>query len=243
MSGRTIAFGDVHGCVHALDAILGAIHPRAEDALIFLGDVIDFGHETSAVLDRLLELCTTCNATLIAGNHEQMMLEAIADEGARNSWMMFGGHSTLNSYRFGAGIDIIPDEHIDLVSTAVPFFQTDSHIFVHANYDPQLALWQQPEFELRWSLLEEPYPAPHRSGKTVIVGHTEQRNGEILDLGHVVCIDTYCRGYGWLTALDVGTGQTWQASRFGALREAEAVEPLRHLKQQMDSTTQAPVVS
>jgi serine/threonine protein phosphatase 1 len=65
-------------------------------------------------------------------------------------------------------------------------------------------------------------PGPHESGKTVIVGHTSQKSGEILDLGHLVCIDTYCHGGSWLTALEVTTGQVWQANRNGELRPLEA---------------------
>ena len=43
---------------------------------------------------------------------------------------------------------------------------------------------------LRWESLRETTPGPHESGKTVIVGHTSQKTGEILDLGHLKCIDT-----------------------------------------------------
>ena len=53
-------------------------------------------------------------------------------------------------------------------------------------------------------------PSPHVSGKRAIVGHSSQKSGEILDLGHLVCIDTYCYGGGWLTALDVDTDEVWQ---------------------------------
>ena len=56
------------------------------------------------------------------------------------------------------------------------------------------------------------------SGKTVIVGHTPQVDGEVLDLGHLICIDTYCFGTGWLTAMDVDTGEIWQADQDGILR-------------------------
>jgi serine/threonine protein phosphatase 1 len=38
------------------------------------------------------------------------------------------------------------------------------------------------------------------------------------DFGHLVCIDTYCHGSGWLTALDVKTGEVWQADKDGTLR-------------------------
>jgi serine/threonine protein phosphatase 1 len=71
---------------------------------------------------------------------------------------------------------------------------------------------------LRWKALRDAIPEPHSSGKTVIVGHTSQKSGEILDLGHVKCIDTYCYGGGWLTALDVQTAEVWQADREGNSR-------------------------
>jgi serine/threonine protein phosphatase 1 len=61
-------------------------------------------------------------------------------------------------------------------------------------------------------------PGRHDSGKTVIAGHTSQKDGEILDLGHIKVIDTYCCGGGWLTALEVQTEEVWQADREGNMR-------------------------
>ena len=78
----------------------------------------------------------------------------------------------------------------------------------------------QPEYLLRWALLEPPYPSPHASGKKVVVGHTEQSSGEPLDLGHVVCLDTACWRHGWLTAMEMHTRQLWQFSRWGVSRSA-----------------------
>ena len=83
--------------------------------------------------------------------------------------------------------------------------------------DP-LPMVEQPALILRWESLRDMTPGPHESGKTVIVGHTSQKGGEILDLGHLVCIDTYCCGGGWLTALDVDTEEVWQVNRNGELR-------------------------
>jgi serine/threonine protein phosphatase 1 len=54
---------------------------------------------------------------------------------------------------------------------------------------------------------------------TAIVGHTPQRTGEILDAGHLICIDTFCYGGGWLTALDTTSGQVWQTTNRGDLRD------------------------
>jgi serine/threonine protein phosphatase 1 len=50
------------------------------------------------------------------------------------------------------------------------------------------------------------------------VGHSSQKSGEILDVGHLVCIDTYCYGGGWLTALNVDTDELWQVDRLGRSR-------------------------
>jgi serine/threonine protein phosphatase 1 len=51
-----------------------------------------------------------------------------------------------------------------------------------------------------------------------VVGHTPQGSGEVLDLGHLVNVDTNCVRGGWLTALDVQTRQVWQADAGGKLR-------------------------
>ena len=34
-----------------------------------------------------------------------------------------------------------------------------------------------------------------------MLGHTSQKDGEIYSTGYLTCIDTYCYGGGWLTAL------------------------------------------
>lgn len=77
----------------------------------------------------------------------------------------------------------------------------------------------QSEHQLRWALLDPTEVRPHVSGKTVVVGHTEQANSEVLDLGFVTCIDTACWRHGWLTALEAHTRHIWQASRWGMLRD------------------------
>jgi serine/threonine protein phosphatase 1 len=99
------------------------------------------------------------------------------------------------------------------------FYEIDTHFFVHACYDPEAPLDEQPETVMRWRSLRDGLPGPHRSGKVAVVGHTSQKTGAVLDAGHIVCIDTYCFGGGWLTAYEPKTGQVWQADEFGNLRE------------------------
>ena len=107
-SGRLIAIGDVHGCAHALEALLETIQPTAHDTLVFLGDLIDQGRDSAAVLDRIIALQQQTQVVLIQGNHEEMMWSARENEGALRYWENCGGVSTLNSYRFGAVLDDIP---------------------------------------------------------------------------------------------------------------------------------------
>ena len=98
------------------------------------------------------------------------------------------------------------------------YYETASHLFVHAGFVPELAMPEQPGLALRWRVTDAAAAVPHRSGKLAVVGHTPQPSGEVLDLGFLVCIDTNCARGGWLTALDVGTGRVWQADRAGRLR-------------------------
>jgi serine/threonine protein phosphatase 1 len=196
---RIIAIGDIHGCAHALDAVLDAICPAYDDLIISLGDFIDTGRETREVIEQLIQLRSECQFVSIMGNHEQMLLAALTSDRLKDSWLMCGGVATINSYRF-------------------------------CGDESETPLSDQPEHLLRWSLLDDGIPEPHQSGKTVIVGHTEQRDGEILDAGHIMCIDTYCHSYGWLTAIDVISGEVWQASRWGSMREGDTMEGLLRAK-------------
>ena len=80
-------------------------------------------------------------------------------------------------------------------------------------------LADQPRETLLWESLKARQPGPHCSGKTAIMGHTSQKSGEILELGYAKCIDTRCYDQGWLTALDVESGQVWQADKRGERRK------------------------
>jgi serine/threonine protein phosphatase 1 len=218
MTPRTIAIGDIHGCSAALEALVDAIRPRPEDMIVTLGDYINRGPDTRGVLDRLIALGRRCRLVPLLGNHEQMLLEARSGLHP-TTWLGMGGLATLASYGPGRDLSLIPEEHFEFLGGCLDFHETDTHIFVHAGYDPDLPMGEQPADLLRWESLRDGIPGPHRSGKAVIVGHTSQKGGEVLDLGHVKCIDTFCYGGGWLTALDVHTGEVWQADRGGNMRE------------------------
>jgi calcineurin-like phosphoesterase family protein len=230
-TSRLIAIGDVHGCFHALDAVLTAIDPASDDRIVFLGDLVDSGKETREVLERIIALKQHCDVVLIRGNHEEMMYAARENEKALRYWENCGGVATLNSYRFGGTLAEIPTQHWALLDTCLPYCETDKVIFTHANYAPDLPMDEQPEYSLRWELYDAAKERPHISGKTVVVGHTEQKDAEILDLGFSICIDTVCCKYGWLTAIDMNSREVWQANRWGMLRDSDETSHRDQLKE------------
>jgi serine/threonine protein phosphatase 1 len=229
MRPRTIAIGDVHGCAQALEALLVAIRPRPGDVIVTLGDYVNRGPDSRNVLDRLIELERECRLVPILGNHDEMLLELLEQRESGRSpslanWLEMGGEATLASYgaRTGSivGDDLarIPPQHFDLLRRCRDFYETDTHLFVHAQYDPDMLMDEQPMEVLRWESLRDITPGPHVSGKRAIVGHTSQKSGEVLNLRHLVCIDTFCYGGGWLTALDVDSDEYWQVDRLGRQR-------------------------
>ena len=222
--GRTIAIGDIHGCSAALAAVIQAIDAKPIDTLVLLGDYIDRGPDSRGVLAQIILLSERCIVVPLLGNHEEMLLAALEGQSDLHYWLKFGGIETLASYGCNgqdispAGLrELIPVEHLRFIKRCRDYFETSDHIFVHAYCDPDRPLHGSYWSGLRWLPLPST-PMPHCSGKVVIVGHTSQKNGEILDLGCVKCIDTFCYGGGWLTALEVSTGQAWQTNMAGEMR-------------------------
>ncbi len=218
---RTIAIGDVHGCNTALATLVDGLKPQPRDTLVMLGDLIDRGPDSRGVIHQVLELSKRCQVVCIQGNHEQMLLDAVDGRIALQEWLVHGGAQTLDSYGQGAGITALEPEHVEFMRSWGDVYETDSHFFVHGNYLATRPLATQPWRDLRWQSLKWHTPEAHVSGKTAVLGHTSNKQGEILNLGHLICIDTYCHGGYWLTAFDSTTGCVWQANEAGDLREAE----------------------
>ena len=101
-------------------------------------------------------------------------------------WLAVGGQETLESYDLDIEdydhdrdvFDAIPEEHLKFIDECLPHYETDDHLFLHANYVPNLPLKSQPEFTIFWEHLSLHVPPPHVSGKRAIVGHTPQTNGK-----------------------------------------------------------------
>jgi serine/threonine protein phosphatase 1 len=220
---RTIVIGDIHGCSIAFDTLLEAIELQPADLVITLGDYVNHGPDSKGILDRLIELYQTGRLVPLRGNHELKMLAAVSLVPSERCYRLLLDQGTLASYgkngQIGQLTDI-PAAHWDFVQhCCVDWWETASHVFVHATLDPRRPLADQTPENLFWQKFD--YPTPHCSGKTLICGHTSQKNGIPLNIGHAICLDTWAYGEGWLTGLEVESGRLWQANQAGQVREAQ----------------------
>lgn len=218
---RHLAIGDIHGCYDALRTLCDFVELCPEDTIVTLGDYADRGPNTKAVLEWLIHLDSTYDLKPLRGNHEIMMLQARNDVSKCRNWEDVGGDKTLKSYaadeRASGSLADIPETHWNFLdNNLLPYFETDTHFFVHANAYPEMALDDQPDFMLYWEQYDN--PPQHESGKIMVCGHTHQRSGLPKSNGYSVCIDTWACGSGWLSCLHAESGRIWQANQQGETR-------------------------
>lgn len=201
-----IAIGDIHGCAKTLDVLLDRLAPASEDHLVFVGDYIDRGPNSKAVIDRMLELRETHTCTFLRGNHEAFMLDYL-DNGAFNLWSANGGVSTIRSYTDGRAEVEIPESHVEFVRSTKLYHETSDFLFVHAGLKPQLSVKENLErFGEDVFLWERSHMRTNDVAweKTVVCGHTPQP--EPISRDKLIAIDTGCvyhmhPGLGRLTAV------------------------------------------
>ena len=189
---RLYAVGDVHGRLDLLDDLLGQIRadllarPIGIAAVVFLGDLIDRGPDTAGVIERLRTLDLPAKPLFLLGNHEEMLLRALAGEpGVIHDWLEFGGVACVESYGLpAAGLramdeeraaaalaGAIPVAHRQFVEGFGDTFTFGDYLLVHAGIRPGVAIEDQQPHDLRW--IRRPFLTDaHDHGCMVIHGHT-----------------------------------------------------------------------
>jgi serine/threonine protein phosphatase 1 len=209
---RIIAIGDIHGCINSLHNLILQLEISPDDQFVFLGDYIDRGTNSQAVIDYLLAMDKHYSCHFIMGNHEHMYLEYLKTRDPV-SWFYNGGKSTLQSYNSNDGTDL-PEEHIDFIRKCTYYLETESYFFTHGGLDPDLSIkdnfkyykpsdfcWQR--VHLRSNYLEAgTYPWE----KTLVCAHTPLPKPIVMD--RLIAIDTGCvyksnPMLGWLTAVNL----------------------------------------
>lgn len=214
---RIYAVGDIHGCLAQLDRLTASIVADAKTAkatchLIYLGDYIDRGPESSGVVDRLLAPLPGFQVQYLRGNHDQSLLDFLKDPSIYSMWKQFGAQETLVSYgvmppRFDnpaawaqardALERALPSSHLEFFQSLKLSAEIGPYFFTHAGVRPGIPLAQQVPEDLLW-IRDEFLMSGGDFGRIVVHGHTptpmpvRKRNR--------IGVDTGCYATGKLTA-------------------------------------------
>ena len=191
------AVGDIHGCADLLGELVAEIEGRADEdmraggrpILVFLGDYVDRGPNSAAVLDLLVSgRPANCERRYLRGNHEQAMVAFMANPTANRGWLLHGGGETMLSYGvqppapLGASEDDlaaaaaalranVPPAHLTFLEGLERYVELGGYAFVHAGIDAERPLKDQTDDTLYWAR-ERFLANKRRFSHKVVHGHT-----------------------------------------------------------------------
>ena len=70
---RLAILADIHGNIHALEAVLADLQAWQPDAIVVNGDMVNRAPHSVAVMERLAALAQQQTVTLVMGNHDDLM--------------------------------------------------------------------------------------------------------------------------------------------------------------------------
>lgn len=137
---RELAFvGDVHGNLSAFHGLWDVLSRNPSTHVVFLGDYINKGPCSREVLDLLIAISSAGRATLLAGNHEIGLVDALGRRDL-SGFLKMGGAATIRSYAAGRRVkpdvladfaSLLPESHLDAVRRMPTSFETDELIAQH----------------------------------------------------------------------------------------------------------------
>jgi len=218
-----IIVGDIHGEISQLESLIKQIGPCTRP-FIFLGDYINRGPDSKAVIDFLIRFTEDGNKTIfLCGNHEWALLEYL-EHGEFDKFASLGGLRTLSSYlpegQTGdlrdAMIERLPISHVRFFKRLLPFFENDTMVCSHSGV-PQDRPDERNFRDLVLGTHLELFSKQHKGGKLNICGHYPQTNLKPFYKANFICLDTGCGTLpdGILTALFVPEMQYLQVDHTG----------------------------
>lgn len=202
----TYAIGDLHGEVSLLRQLLLLLPYHEQDTLVFLGDYMDRGEDSVALIRELLKFSREHERTvLLRGNHDSEWLETWDGanfqappgiDGAQEVWDACDGH--------------VPFE-VGYVLEGTRIEYEDEHAYyAHAGLMPGMSFARTPPIIELWGardFLESAYDW----GKPVVFGHW--RLPQPLLLPNKIGVDTGAYHTGVLTAVRLPDRAIFQARR------------------------------
>ncbi|MCR5876529.1 serine/threonine protein phosphatase [Phenylobacterium sp. J426] len=231
-AGRLIAVGDIHGrndlLRPLLDVIGELVRGSRRSAVVFLGDYVDRGPDSRGVIDSLLAFrrVAGCEVRFLRGNHDDTVLNFLADPAAGPTWIDYGGGATLESYGAplpsargdeagwaatrAAFAELLPGEHRAFFEELEYCAEYGDYFFAHAGARPGVPLEDQSAQDLMWirdSFLRAKFVWP----KTIVHGHTPEEKAVVSH--RRIGLDTGAYATGRLTAAVIEDDgcRLWQA--------------------------------
>jgi serine/threonine protein phosphatase 1 len=189
---RLYAIGDIHGRADLLTQVLASVdldirrYPGRRCITVLLGDYIDRGHDSRAVIEILMARVRTSETVCLMGNHELMLQRFLADPELWDAWAPSGGIPTLVSYGIRPPLRATPEQRVQLArefSAALPrdhlkflaglpfLYESGDILFVHAGVRPGRPVALQDPEDLTW-IREEFLSFRGDFGRFVVHGHT-----------------------------------------------------------------------
>lgn len=218
----TYLVGDIHGRDDLLAQLLARIdadksrRDAGEVTEIYLGDYIDRGPDSAAVVARLLARTAETKTVFLRGNHEQMLLDFLQGEDCLPVWAAVGAFPTLMSYGVPprllaravqadavreSFLRQLPPDHREFYERTALHARFGRYLAVHAGLKPGVPLEAQSEADLisiRRAFLNH----DGDFGCIVVHGHTPVKEPELLH--NRINIDTGAFATNRLTCLRVG---------------------------------------
>lgn len=195
---HTFVIPDIHGRLDLLETGLAEIAARSKgdgNTIVTIGDYVDKGPASKAVIERLRSGVSGFELVTLKGNHDAMMAGALRQNWKMADWIGKGGDAALASY--GGDPASVPKSHVDWLDR-LRLFHVDRHrLYVHAGVDPHTPLDLQREETLLWKR----YPKGYSEGfgnLHVVHGHDNDPDGPLLYQGRTN-LDTLAWRTGRLT--------------------------------------------
>lgn len=217
---RIYAIGDIHGRADLLGGLLTAIEddlraqPVAQAVEVYLGDYVDRGSDSRAVLETLRrDPRHPGQRVCVKGNHEAMLLAFLDNPATFSMWRRHGGLATLASYGVPLPEDpdfpdlgrlsktfreAFPSTHEQFLRNLTTLYQRAGYTFVHAGLRPGTATDAQTEQDCLWirdAFLKRSYDF----GSVVVHGHSPVPTVERYP--HRINVDTGAFATGRLSCL------------------------------------------
>lgn len=117
---RTIIVGDIHGCIDEFNELLNKISYKPnDDRVILLGDLIDRGPDSAAVVNKARIL----NLESVMGNHEHKLIK-------------WNKSSEKNIHKNNSHYLEFSKEDIDYIERMPSFIRLDSAVILHGGAAP-----------------------------------------------------------------------------------------------------------